>query len=142
MKVLRLCTVSDAVECYRQGRPLYYYSQQTYDGYDSEDQVPHREADSIPDCHFVFDGNLKREVHNNADQTKDTVIVQDWLGTHDEGPYHEVADHNPSSAPLHNTTYYYLTGVHSEYGSWDMQICQDPLNILSENAIDECHVWV
>ena len=74
------------------------------------------------------DGSLKWEVPD-----QNSGIIPNWLTQHVSGPYF---------AEREQPVFYYLGGQHSEYGYYWMQICSGPLNVLSEDCMDEVNVWI
>lgn len=131
---LRLCTVSDARDYYLKGKTILFRSFQTYNEKDEKDDngnnpsiAPNEELYSS----FILDGSLKWKLLK--DQT--WGIIHNWLSENNNGPYYF---HSNDSQPI----FYYLGGYHSEEGySW-LQICSDPLNVLSSDCLDGVHVWI
>jgi hypothetical protein len=86
--------------------------------------------------YFTPDGSLICEKDNNE------KIISDWLDTSCYGPYSE------SDATLENVQEYYYLGGMFRFANCDvpkygrLQVCSNPLNILSVVPIDEIHCWV
>lgn len=94
------------------------------------------EADEIPDDVeydlFIPDGNLIKE-ENGAE-----TAYENWLCGQEAGPY---------TATSSEETFYYLSGKlkmagEANYENYKMQLCSKPMNYLSMDALDGCHVWV
>jgi hypothetical protein len=72
--------------------------------------------------------------------TKKQSIIKDWLSKSNSGPY-TVGDSNKNNL----SDFYYLGGTFvygGEYIKGRLQICSNPLNVLSEDCLDETNCWV
>lgn len=123
---LRQCTVTDARNYYLQGRPIRYKSPQT----GGETTLPLQPTERLPN-EFMLDGTLKWE----DSRTNQSSIIPDWLSQNIDGPY-------PPGTKGNQPIFYFLGGHHSEFGHYWMQVCSDPLNMLSEDCLDSIFVWI
>ena len=126
---LRNCTVHDARWYYLNGKPIIFNSFQTFGGKDENGYKPSIALNGKMDSSFSLDGSLKWE----SSKDNSSGIIHDWLSQNINGPYYT---NNSQSL------FYYLGGHHSEYGFYWMQICSNPLNVLSEDCMDEIMVWI
>jgi hypothetical protein len=109
------------------GKPVRYYSTQTYG-----EIYLQRDMKSVDWEIFVPDGSLH---HINA-ITKKKKVIEDWLSMNVPGPYKKI---DSSKGGL--SDFYYLGGIlHGEKGC--LQICSNPLNVVSEDCMDEVHLWI
>lgn len=125
--LLRPCTVDDARQYYARREPIRFMSMQTYGGKDDKGEIPSVQSLADLSTTFMLDGNLKWR-HGQTEG-----IIADWLTLSKDGPYYQSKN---------QSVFYYLSGNHSEYGYYWMQICSRPLNVLSQNCMDEVHVWI
>lgn len=157
---LRTATVEDARYCYRNNIPLQFVSMELCDGMIicedkrryKDDRKPYINSLDELDNKFIFDGSL---YWNGVDEYGNNVsgVIDNWLIDYDDGPYWSTVDkkskdnnqrgravNNPSEIvylnKIYNLNYVSLNGYHSRYPSASLQICSDPLNILSEDCMD------
>lgn len=133
---LRPCNVDDARGYYLKKEPLRYHSSQLYGGFDIYHQTPSITSYDKLDSIFLFDGGLDFSYTNQNGVTRDGHI-NNWLAISNRGPYMTFSKDNRDS-PI----FYYLTGHHSEYGNSRLQVCSSPMNILSEDCLDEITVLI
>jgi hypothetical protein len=113
--------------------PIECYIFQTYDGKDLDGKVPTTKNESpetiIPTGRLIVQQNNKK------------TIIEKWLQDKKLkpiGPYKRKGETKP---------YYYLECIktHGEKGIPEvihMQICAGPLNVLSEDCMDEVNCWI
>lgn len=125
---LRPCTVADARWYYNNKLPIKYTAPQTYGGKDENGHVPSIKSFDNLDSIFLLDGHLKWEKDDKSG------IIAYWLAQSTDGPY-STTDESP--------IFYYLGGLRYDGTEhyW-MQICSGPLNVLSEDCMDEQNVWI
>jgi len=131
LKRLRVSQVrSDFWDTEKQhGKWIPYYSYQTYGGLTPNDEKP--TTDNMPVGLFLPDGNLVEE--RNGKRT----VHKQWLQSKKPGPY--------KRKDRGSSTFYYLTGQGIGPSGLDtdcLQICSGPLNVLSQDCMDEVHLWV
>ncbi len=114
------------------GKPIKYYSPQTYgDIFILSEKNP--SFPFIAFSIFIPDGNLH---HENA-KTGEKEIIKGWLSTSIGGPYKK---QDIKSRGLND---FYFLGGHSNNGEFILlQICSSPLNVISEDCLDEVHCWI
>lgn len=119
---LRQCTVADARDYYRSRIPIKYIAPQT-----SDEKVLFINSYDELEYSFIPNGNLKYMYNDEFG------IIRHWLDENIDGPYY---------TPDPSTIFYFLEGYHSIMGHYDMQICSDPINVLSDDCLDSTHVWI
>lgn len=116
---LRPATVDDARKSYRSGIPLKCWIGQTFDGLIDEKKPSVNSLDHLEDVYFT--GHLVID---------DKVTIPNWLNNCNSGPYYpDVVDNR----------FYYLPCV---LAGERVQICSNPLNVISEDCLDEVNLWV
>ena len=117
------------------GKPISYFAVQTYgDVFTMNHANEHPPFFSQPDI-FIPDGTL----HHYNMKTKKKKIWNDWLTSSTWGPYQK-SDENKGCLD----DFYYLGGtfVNDSQREGLLQICSRPLNVVSEDCMDEVHCWI
>ncbi len=129
------------------GKPISYYSPQTFGGVFSMHNGEPMPFSGNPSV-FIPDGSLWR---TNA-RTDAKTSIPDWLSSGERGPYLQTTttptrkrgSRKPAMSPTLN--FFELGGVFQdgehERGPGFLQICSGPLNVLSEDCLDETNVWI
>lgn len=129
-KQLRLLTINDAKHAYINNIPIKYYSFQTYDGKDIDDNPPHLRSKDVgtPEL-FIPDATLIK-----IEKGKPKERILNWLDSDIKGPYKKEEE---------SRILYYLEGWSNIEKTIPktVQICSMPLNILSEDCLDEINLW-
>jgi len=120
-----------------EGKPISYYSFQTFGGKDSKGNVP--TSKGLKPDEVIPTGNLIH-IHGNKKTT-----IYNWLCDNKMkpvGPY-------KSTGPAPKKDFYYLEFIATiEYGKKItpklkyLQICSGPLNVISDDCLDEVHCWI
>ena len=128
----RLLTVQDVRDRYRKGVPIQFGTMQTFDAELGQT------CSNVDLCAtFVPDGTL----HHENPHTGKREIIRDWLRTSTDGPY-TLADSRNKHGSL---DFYYLGGTRTGCNEGEderLQVCSSPLNVLSEDCLDEINCWI
>ncbi len=133
--LVKLLTVESVKKNYwnkktKKGAEIHYYSFQSYGG-----KINNKPPKVAPDSFEIFipDGSLKHTVDGKE------KIIKDWLSKSTVGPYKK------KDAGKGQPDFYYLGGwrIYSKKREkyW-AQICSGPLNVVSEDCLDEVNWWV
>ena len=165
---LHICTVAEAKNFYLNNKPMNFTALQTNDdnpyilSYDELDEtfIFDGSLKISRNGSMIYEEDIPdndRGVHIDVNTLnypylvmpgKEDIIVDEWLKYNRNGPYYGVEE----------DVFYYLGGKFSIYGKevsdlstggsftslgkgW-LQICVDPINVLSTDCMDEVHIWI
>ena len=133
-------TVNDVRKNYwdknkKSGKPIKYYSVQTYGDVfvlDENQQIPFFGTPEI----FIPDGTL----HHTNMKTKQKQTIIDWLSFSHNGPYKKEDEQKNGLSDFYFLGGTFVYGQKKQKGH--LQICSRPLNVVSDDCLDELHCWI
>ena len=96
---------------------------------------------------FIPDGSIdKAEIHGEGYgmKLKRRVAIPNWLSTHKSGPYKRKCG---GKNCVRCKSAYFINGqikfsYDKKFHQWGLQICSDPVNVVSTDCLDNCLCYV
>lgn len=131
---LKVCTIAEARWYFHNKIPIVFRTDQL-----DENVTLTVQSLAIENFSSIFipDGDLMWKDSRNGTYGK----ILGWLNNDNPGPY---------TSKKSNPVFFYLSGQRAEivkghplvYKESRLQVCSDPFNILSDDCLDETHVWI